>query len=84
MLGAQRLVANKTYVYRYEMLHLTEEGHRLGPPIGGGANNEFLIPTELHELFCWVHQLQPLDLMGKPWANYHLEHQLLQVLSINV
>jgi len=63
---------------RYEMLHLTEEGHRLGPPIGGGANNEFLIPTELHELFCWVHQLQPLDLMGKPWSNYHLELQLLQ------
>jgi len=63
---------------RYEMLHLTEEGHRLGPPVGGGANNEFLIPTQLHELFCWVHQLQPLDLMGKPWANYHLEHQLLQ------
>ena len=65
---------------RYEMLYLTEEGHRLGPPVGGGANNEFLIPTQLHELFCWVHQLQPLDLMGKPWANYHLELQLLQVL----
>ena len=64
------------------MLHLTEEGHRLGPPIGGGANNEFLIPTELHELFCWVHQLQPLDLMGKPWSNYHLELQLLQVFRI--
>ena len=63
------------------MLHLTEEGHRLGPPVGGGANNEFLIPTQLHELFCWVHQLQPLDLMGKPWANYHLEHQLLQVFT---
>lgn len=61
---------------RYEMLHLTEEGHRLLPPVGG--NREFLIPTQLHELFCWLHQLQPLDLMGKPWDHYHLELQLLQ------
>ena len=39
---------------RYEMLHLTEPGHSLAPPIGG--NREFLIPTQLHEVFCWVHQ----------------------------
>jgi len=63
---------------RYEMLHLTEEGHKLGPPLGGNNTREFLIPTQLHELFCWVHQLKPLDLMGKPWVNYHLEMQLLQ------
>ena len=43
---------------------------------------EFLIPTQLHELFCWVHQLQPLDLMGKPWDHYHLELQLLQVKKL--
>ena len=23
--------------------------------------------------------MEPLDLMGKPWVNYHLELQLLQV-----
>ena len=64
---------------RYEMLHLTDEGHKLGPPLGGNNTREFLIPTQLHELFCWVHQLKPLDVMGKPWVNYHLEMQLLQV-----
>ena len=64
---------------RYEMLHLTAEGHGLLPPVGGNLNREFLIPTQLHEIFCWVHQLEPLDLMGKPWLNYHLELQLLQV-----
>jgi len=61
---------------RYEMLHLTEEGHRIDPPVDNAP--EFLIPTHLHQLFCWVHNLQPLDLMGKPWLNYHLEMQLLQ------
>ena len=61
---------------RYEMLHLTEEGHKLGHPLGNAR--EFLVPTQLHELFCWVHHLKPLDLMGKPWTNYHLEMQLLQ------
>ena len=45
----------------------------------GGNIREFLVPTQLHELFCWVHHLKPLDLIGKPWANYHLEMQLLQV-----
>jgi len=63
---------------RYEMLHLTSEGHGLQPPVGGNLNREFLIPTQLHDIFCWVHQLEPLDLMGKPWINYHLELQLLQ------
>ena len=61
---------------RYEMLHLTEEDHKLGPPVGCHNTREFLILTQLHELFCWVHQLKPLDLMGKPWSNYHLEMQL--------
>ena len=70
-------VGNRVATARYEMLHLTEEGHSLQPPVGG--HREFLIPTQLHELFCWVHQLQPLDIMGKPWNNYHLELQLLQV-----
>ena len=64
---------------RYEMLHLTEVGHRLDPPVAGSP--EFLVPTQLHQLFCWVHGLQPLELMGKPWDNYHLEMQLLQVSS---
>jgi len=63
---------------RYEMLQLTEESHKLGPPLSGPNSREFLVPTQLHELFCWVHHLKPLDLIGKPWANYHLEMQLLQ------
>jgi len=63
---------------RYEMLHLTEECYKLAPPLGSPHVREFLVPTQLHELFCWVHQLEPLDVMGKPWGNYHLELQLLQ------
>jgi len=63
---------------RYEMLHLTEEAYKLAPPLASPPVREFLVPTQLHELFCWVHGLQPLDVMGKPWANYHLEMQLLQ------
>jgi len=63
---------------RYEMLHITEESHKLGPPLSEPGVREFLVPTQLHELFCWVHHLKPLDLIGKPWANYHLEMQLLQ------
>jgi len=63
---------------RYEMLHLTEEAYKLAPPLASPHVREFLVPTQLHELFCWVHGLQPLDVMGKPWANYHLEMQLLQ------
>jgi len=63
---------------RYEMLHLTAENYRLAPPLCPPSLREFLVPTQLHELFCWVHQLQPLDVIGKPWANYHLEMQLLQ------
>ena len=64
---------------RYEMLHLTDESHKLGAPLAGPGVREFLVPTQLHELFCWIHHLKPLDLIGKPWANYHLEMQLLQV-----
>jgi len=63
---------------RFEMLHLTEESYKLAAPLASPAVREFLVPTQLHELFCWVHRLQPLDVMGKPWANYHLEMQLLQ------
>ena len=39
---------------------------------------EFLVPTQLHEVFCWIHGYDPLDLLGKPWDRYHLELQLLQ------
>jgi len=63
---------------RFEMLALTDEEHKLGPPLAGAGVREFLIPTQLHELFCWLHHLQPLDIMGQPWANYQLEMQLLQ------
>ena len=36
------------------------------------------MPTQLHEVFCWIHGYDPLDLLGKPWDRYHLELQLLQ------
>ena len=42
------------------VLNLAEEGHKLEPPLGCHNTGEFLIPTQLHELFCWVHQLKPL------------------------
>jgi hypothetical protein len=72
------ITSGRVATARYEMLHLTEEGYKLASPLAGPAVREFLVPTQLHELFCWVHQLQPLDVMGKPWGNYHLEMQLLQ------
>lgn len=74
--GLARGLGGRVATLRYEMLHLTEVGHRLDPPVAGSP--EFLVPTQLHQLFCWVHGLQPLELMGKPWDNYHLEMQLLQ------
>merc|ERR550539_1567655 len=46
---------------RYEMLHLTEEAYKLAQPLSSPPVREFLVPTQLHELFCWVHGLQPLD-----------------------
>lgn len=61
---------------RYEMLSLTSADYRfeeMMPP-----SREFMVPTQLHELFCWIHGYEPLDLLGKPWDRYHLELQLLQ------
>ena len=52
------------------VLNLAEEGHKLEPPVGYHKTREFLISTQLHELFCWMHQLKPLDLMDKPWSNH--------------
>ena len=42
------------------VLNLAEEGHKLEPPVGCHNTQEFLIPTQLHESFCWVHKLKPL------------------------
>ena len=66
---------NRLALARYEMLSLTGPEFRLQEMV---PNREFLVPTQLHELFCWIHGLDPLDLLGKPWARYHLELQLLQ------
>ena len=60
--------------FRYEMLRLTSPEFRLQEMV---PNREFLIPTQLHDLFCWIHGYDPLDLLGKPWDRYHLELQLL-------
>ncbi len=56
------------------MLSLTAPEYRLQEMV---PNREFLVPTQLHELFCWIHSYDPLDLLGKPWDRYHLEWQLL-------
>lgn len=65
---------NRLALARYEMLHLTSPEFRLQEMV---PNREFLIPTQLHDLFCWIHSYDPLDLLGKPWDRYHLEWQLL-------
>ena len=59
---------------RYEMLARTASEFRLQDMV---PNREFLVPTQLHDLFCWIHAYDPLDLLGKPWDRYHLELQLL-------
>lgn len=66
---------NRLALVRYEMLALTKPEFRLLKMV---PNREFLVPTQLHELFCWIHGYDPLDLLGKPWDRYHLEWQLLQ------
>ena len=60
---------------RYEMLHLCSDDFQFDDL---GADREFKVPSQLHELFCWIHDYDPLDLLGKPWVRYHLELQLLQ------
>ena len=60
---------------RYEMLHLSSADFHFDDL---GADREFAVPSELHQLFCWIHNYEPLDLLGKPWAQYNLELQLLQ------
>ena len=45
------------------MLHLTEEAYKLAQPLASPPVREFLVPTQLHELFCWVHGLQVLELL---------------------
>ncbi|TRY79228.1 hypothetical protein TCAL_17049 [Tigriopus californicus] len=66
---------NRLALARYEMLSLSGPEFRLQEMV---PNREFLVPTQLHELFCWIHGYNPLDLLGKPWDRYHLELQLLQ------
>ena len=46
---------------RYEMLALTSPQFTLQDMV---PNREFLVPTQLHDLFCWIHDHDPLDLLG--------------------
>ena len=48
------------YIVLYVPLNLVEEGHVLEPPVECHNAQEFLIPTQLYELFYWEHQLKPL------------------------
>jgi hypothetical protein len=66
--------AQRLALARYEMLALTAPEFRLS----NVDNRQFAVPTQLHDLFCWIHGYDPLDLLGKPWQRYHLELQLLQ------
>ena len=70
-----------------DMLHYTGHGQvrdaqldgggpQVGAPCGVSQHTGVPYSVTIHELFYWVHQLKPLDLMGKPWSNYHLEMQL--------
>lgn len=52
---------------RYEMLALTSPEFKLQDMV---PNREFLVPTQLHDLFCWIHDHDPLDLLGNPWLIY--------------
>jgi hypothetical protein len=74
-LQARQYDKGRLALARYEMLHLSSADFRFDEL---GADREFDVPTQLHELFCWIHDHDPLDLLGKPWARYHLELQLLQ------
>ena len=74
-LQARQYDKGRLSLARYEMLHLSSADFRFEEL---GADREFDVPTQLHELFCWIHDYDPLDLLGKPWARYHLELQLLQ------
>ena len=74
-LQARQYDKGRLSLARYEMLHLSSADFRFEEL---GADREFDVPTQLHELFCWIHDHDPLDLLGKPWARYHLELQLLQ------
>ena len=73
-LQARQYDSGRLATARYEMLHLSSEDFHFEDL----AAKEFSVPSHLHELFCWIHDYDPLDLLGKPWVRYHLELQLLQ------
>ena len=71
---------------RYDNLPLTRPEYKLtmmscGP---GGSRmttsevDDFVVPTQLSDLFCWIHDCQGESFAGRPWDRYHLEVQLLQ------
>jgi len=75
----ERADPSRLALARYETLPLSAGDFSLPSlaPRESALTREFLVPTELHEFFCWVHGHDPLDLLGKPWDRYHLELQLL-------
>ena len=40
--------------------------------------HQFMVPTQFHELFCWIHGYELMDVFGKPSDRHSLELQLLQ------
>lgn len=74
-LQARQYDSGRLSLARYEMLHLCSNDFSFDDL---GADREFKVPSQLHELFCWIHDYDPLDLLGKPWIRYNLELQLLQ------
>lgn len=74
-LQARQYDKGRLALARYQMLHLSSPDFRFDDL---RADREFQVPSQLHELFCWIHNYDPLDLLGKPWVRYNLELQLLQ------
>ena len=81
---------NRLTLVRYDNLALTRPEYKLtmmaGVSGGGGGSArmttseiaDFVIPNQLPDLFCWIHDCMGESFGGRPWDRYHLELQLLQ------
>ena len=78
---------NRLTLVRYDNLALTRPDFKLtmmSRDVGSGASrmtasqvDEFVVPHNLPDLFCWIHDCPGDNFSGRPWDRYHLELQLL-------
>lgn len=78
---------NRLTLVRYDNLALTHPDFKLtmmSRDVGSGASrmtasqvDEFVVPHNLPDLFCWIHDCPGDTFSGRPWDRYHLELQLL-------